>query len=79
MEQTVEPEHCLFNDRWSRTQLSVLGAAEGVDVAFAVHHHAELGSAAQLHQRLALVQDLDGTGRRSRIREERRLGGIVQD
>lgn len=42
------------------TQLSVLGAAEGVDVPLAVHHHAELGTAGRLHQRLALVQDLHG-------------------
>lgn len=41
-----------------RTQLSVLWAAKGVDVALAVHHHAELGSAGRLHQRLAMIQDL---------------------
>ena len=43
-----------------RTQLSVLGAAKGVQVSFAVHHHAEFGTTGHLHQRLAVVANLEG-------------------
>lgn len=44
----------------ARTQLSVLRAAEGVQVPFAVHHHAELSPTGHLHQGLAVVGNLEG-------------------
>ena len=44
---------------WEHTQLSVLWAAKGVEVSFAVHHHAELCTTSHLHQRLAVVGNLE--------------------
>ena len=37
------------------TQLSVFWAAEGVQVSFAVHHHAKFCTTSHLHQGLAIV------------------------
>lgn len=43
-----------------RTQLSVLWAAKGVQVSFAVHHHAELSTTGHLDQGLPVVGNLKG-------------------
>lgn len=37
------------------TQLSILWAADRVQVSFAVHHHAELSTTSHLYQGLAIV------------------------
>ncbi|KAG7224296.1 hypothetical protein INR49_000539 [Caranx melampygus] len=41
-----------------RTQLSVLWAAKGVQVSFAVHNHAELSTTGHLDQGLPVVGNL---------------------
>lgn len=50
------------------TQLSILRAAKGVQVSFAVHHHAEFSSTSHLHQGLAIVGNLEGVREGSQYR-----------
>lgn len=50
--------HISGNSQLTHTQLAILWASEGVEVALAVHNHAELSPTSHFHQGLAIVLHL---------------------